>query len=65
MRQTIVISYTFYGVSGKYSPEDSGKLIFHAAPAFSLSGRTKESSMSQTPGNVLYLVSAEDMGHKE
>lgn len=47
-------SSSFYGFSGKYSPEDSGKLIFRAAPAFSLSGRTKENSTSQTPGNVFH-----------
>lgn len=64
MMHTIVIwvcqqglDITFFDVSGKYSPERSAKSIFRSAPAYSLSGRSKEVSTSQTPGNILYLVS--------
>lgn len=64
MMQSIVIwvyrclYITFFGVLGKYSPEHSGKSIFHSAPAYSLSGRSKECRKDQTPGNTLHLVSA-------
>lgn len=44
-------------VSGQYSPERSSKSIFHSAPAFSLSWRSKDMSLDKTPGNSFYLLS--------
>ncbi|XP_074470784.1 ciliary microtubule associated protein 1A-like [Sebastes fasciatus] len=41
---------------GKYSPENSGKLIFRTAPAYTLSGRTKDISTFQTPGPAQYTL---------
>ncbi|KAG8012589.1 Outer dense fiber protein 3-B [Nibea albiflora] len=41
---------------GKYSPEQSGKVVFRKAPAFSLSGRNKDSASDKTPGPASYSL---------
>lgn len=59
----ICLSAVCYEVffSGKYCPERADRLSFHSAPAFSLSGRHREGSNSQTPGIPLCLVQVEAM----
>lgn len=41
---------------GKYSPEQSGKVVFRTAPAFSLSGRSKDHASNKTPGPASYSL---------
>lgn len=50
-------SVSVLGISGTYSPNQSEKWIFPSAPAFSLTGRSKDSRSSQTPGDILYFLS--------
>ncbi|XP_039989455.1 outer dense fiber protein 3-B isoform X2 [Xiphias gladius] len=55
-RYLIPSNITSAGRDGQYSPEHSGKSIFHSAPAYSLSGRSKDITTNQTPGPASYTL---------
>lgn len=49
------------GVSGTYSPNQSEKWIFRSAPAFSLTGRSKDLKSNQSPGDFwVNLICSDD-----
>uniref|UniRef100_A0A8C2WUW9 Ciliary microtubule associated protein 1B n=1 Tax=Cyclopterus lumpus TaxID=8103 RepID=A0A8C2WUW9_CYCLU len=48
--------YALPGLTGKYSPEHSERVLFHTAPAYTLSGRSKDISNIQTPGPASYSL---------
>uniref|UniRef100_A0A667ZN91 Tripartite motif containing 35-30 n=1 Tax=Myripristis murdjan TaxID=586833 RepID=A0A667ZN91_9TELE len=50
--------YALPGLTGQYSPEHSGKSVYSSAPAYSLSGRSKDFGNDQTPGPAAYMLPA-------
>ena len=37
---------------GQYSPEKAGRSLYYSAPAFSLTGRSKDFNNDKTPGKI-------------
>ncbi|XP_057203264.1 outer dense fiber protein 3-B isoform X2 [Triplophysa rosa] len=58
LRCVVMLKVTkgYFTISGSYSPENSTKKVFYAAPAFSLSARTKLFRNDQTPGPAAYML---------